>query len=355
MTQRTEDPAGAVVLLGEAVEDWTGDAAFYEYSSAADPVGSGAISPVPVHRFPPTVHAGGPTRAVPLDLADRLGVDGPATSPGLLASFMVIRPGEDLVTLPDSTSELYYCLRGSGHSAFACAPADGEDVTGTVPWRTGDFVTLPAGCTTVHRADGPEPHDGAAGPAEGDTTEPTDDRPPALLYRVTDAPLLRYLGVAPSRPRFRPTRFDGAEALARLAEVEHDPEAAGRSRVSILLGNAATPQTLTVTHTLWAMLGILPVDRVQLPHRHQSVALDLITACAPGCYSLVGHRLDSDGAIVDPVRVDWEPEGAFVTPPGMWHSHHNESGHPAYLVPIQDAGLHTYLRSLDIRFTGQGG
>ena len=40
----------------------------------------------------------------------------PATSPGLLASFMVIRPGEQLVTVPDATSELYYCLRGAGHS-----------------------------------------------------------------------------------------------------------------------------------------------------------------------------------------------------------------------------------------------
>lgn len=40
--------------------------------------------------------------------------------------------------------------------------------------------------------------------------------------------------------------------------------------------------------------------------------------------------------------------------PGLWHSHHNESGRPAYLVPIQDAGLHTYLRSLDIRFAPAG-
>ncbi len=120
--------------------------------------------------------------------------------------------------------------------------------------------------------------------------------------------------------------------------------------MSILLGNAATPQTLTATHTLWAMLGILPAGRVQRPHRHQSAALDLITACRPGCYSLVGHELDADGSIVDPVRVDWEAAAAFVTPPGLWHSHHNESGHPAYLVPVQDAGLHTYLRTLDIRF-----
>jgi gentisate 1,2-dioxygenase len=168
---------------------------------------------------------------------------------------------------------------------------------------------------------------------------------------VTDAPLLAYLGVTPGPPQFAPTRYDAATSLARLAEVERHPDAASRSRVSILLGNTAQPRTLTVTHTLWAMLGVLPAGRVQRPHRHQSAAVDLITTCAPGCYSLVGTEVDSAGRIVDPVRVEWESAGAFVTPPGHWHSHHNESGEPAYLMPIQDAGLHTYLRSLDIRFT----
>jgi len=339
MAHRRPDHSGPAVLLGEAVEDWTGDAVFYEYSTAADPLAAGAISGIPIHRFSPDLHAGGPTRTVPLDLSGPLGLAGPATSPGLLASFVVIRPGEHLETEPDATSELYYCLRGSGQSRFEQREPGGRTVTGQIPWRAGDFVTLPSGCTTVHAAHPPEPGAGAseAGPAG------------ALLYRVTDAPLLRYLGVTPSQPRFAPTRFDGEVALARLAEVERDPAAADRSRVSLLLGNTATPQTLTVTPTLWAMLGILPAGRVQRPHRHQSVALDLITRCAPGCYSLLGSRVDRRGAIVDPVRVDWEAEGAFVTPPGLWHSHHNESGHPAYLVPIQDAGLHTYLRSLDIR------
>ncbi len=336
-------PQGPTVLVGEATEDWTGDAVFYEYSTAADPLASGATSPVPVHAFPAAVHVGGPTRLVPLDLSAQLDVAYPATSPGLLASFVVIRPGERLVTEPEATSELYHCLRGNGRTDLATGGPGGPGVAGAdsaggagVPdrmsWVQGDFFVLPAGYTCDH-----------AGGPEG-----------ALLYRVTDAPLLRYLGATATQPRFAPTLYDGAEALARLAEVEADPAAEGRSRISILLGNTATPRTLTVTHTLWAMLGVLPARRVQRPHRHQSVALDLIIGCQPGCYSLVGPRLDATGSIVDPVRVDWEPGGAFVTPPGLWHSHHNESGRPAHLVPIQDAGLHTYLRSLDIRFTARG-
>jgi hypothetical protein len=34
----------------------TQDAAYYEYSSAADPLGTGLISQVPFHVFPHTLH-----------------------------------------------------------------------------------------------------------------------------------------------------------------------------------------------------------------------------------------------------------------------------------------------------------
>ena len=70
-----------------------------------------------------------------------------------------------------------------------------------------------------------------------------------------------------------------------------------------------------------------------------------------GTWSLVGTELDADGQIRNPVRVDWSPGLAFVTPPGYWHAHFNESDTEAFLIPIQDAGLQTYLRSLDIRFS----
>jgi gentisate 1,2-dioxygenase len=169
---------------------------------------------------------------------------------------------------------------------------------------------------------------------------------------VTDEPLLAYLGVRPSEPRFAPTVFRNARLAEELDRVAAAPDAAARNRISVLLGNADQTQTLTVTHTPWAMLGLVPVGAVQRPHRHQSVALDLVIDCRPGCYTLLGNEVDpATGAIVDPIRVDWEPGAAFVTPPGLWHSHHNESGRPARILPIQDAGLHTYLRSLDIRFT----
>lgn len=312
----------ATLQVGAAAEDWSGDARFYEYSQAADPIGTGIITKVPVRTFGATLHASGPTREIVLDLSEHLAVPYPATGPSLLARFVKVLAGESVALEASATSSLAYCLSGRGRTELV-----GPDGVDNVEWVAGDVVTVPSGTIRHHAAED------------------------AVLYHVDDSPLLAYLGAVPGVPRFRPTRFAGTTAREHLAQVAADPESARRSRVSVLLGNARNDQTLTATHTLWAMLGVLPVGAVQLPHRHQSVALDLIIDCKPGCYTMVGETVDAAGQIVGGVRVDWEPGGAFVTPPGMWHSHHNESGEPAHLLPIQDAGLHTYLRTLDIRFT----
>jgi gentisate 1,2-dioxygenase len=299
-------------------EPWSRDAVYFEYSQAVDPVGSGAISAVPAERFGPELYSSGPSRAVPLDLSACLGVVGPATSPALCANFVRLCPGDELSTPVNASSQLFHVMQGSGAS---------ETGDGVLHWAQGDFFSLPARSVATHRA-----------------TEP------AVLYWVHDEPLMRYLGVTATERRFQATHYSHVDADHWLAQAAADPGAADRNRVSILLGNRALGQTLTVTHVLWAMFGLLPIGAVQPPHRHQSVALDLVLDCRPGCYTLLGD-LDRTGKHLENVtRIDWEPGAAFVTPPGRWHSHHNESGAEARIVPIQDAGLHTFLRSLDIRF-----
>src|SRR5436305_260534 len=154
------------IPVGLADEDWTGDARFFEYHQAVDPLRSGTITPVPIETF--AAAAAGVTGVFPLDLSEALGTPWAATGPSLLASF-------------------------------------------------------------------------------------------------------------------------------------------------VLLGNADQTQTLTVTHTLWAMLGLVPAGADQRPHRHQSIALDLVVDCAPGCYTLLGEQVDPvSHRIVDAVRVDWQPGAAFV-------------------------------------------
>ncbi len=302
-------------------EEWADDARYFEYSKAANPIGSGHAPQVPIVRFGPEIYLDQPTGVVPLDLSKDLGVkNGEATSPALLANFVRIRAAEQIDTSPNATSQLYYVLYGRGFAAI-----NGH----LVKWEKGDFLTLPAGSHAVFYAD-----------AE------------TAMYWVHDEPLLRYLGADATQPRFRPTKFRRADAVAKLEGIAARPGANDKSRVSVLLANADQEQTLTITHVLWAMFGVLPAGQEQRPHRHQSVALDLILDAPPsGCYTLLGTRLDERGEIVDPIRVDWQAGGAFTTPPGMWHAHYNETDQPAHLIPVQDAGLQTYLRSLDIKFT----
>jgi gentisate 1,2-dioxygenase len=56
------------------------------------------------------------------------------------------------------------------------------------------------------------------------------------------------------------------------------------------------------------------------------------------------------GTVKNGIKSPWVTGAVFVTPPGWWHSHHNESGEAAWVLPMQDAGLLTYQRALDIRF-----
>jgi gentisate 1,2-dioxygenase len=306
-------------------EEWGDDARYFEYSKAANPIVSGHAPQVPIMQFGPELYLDEPTGVVPLDLSRALGVkDGAATSPALLANFIRIRAGDQINTSPNATSQLYYALCGHGFAAI-----NGH----LIQWEKGDFLTLPAGCRAVFYAD-----------AE------------AAMYWVHDEPLLRYLGADATQPRFRPTKFRRADVVAKLADIATRPGANDKSRVSVLLANADQEQTLTITHVLWAMFGVLPPGQEQRPHRHQSVALDLILDAPPtGCYTLLGTRLNERGNIADPIRVDWQAGGAFTTPPGMWHAHYNETDTPAHLIPVQDAGLQTYLRSLDIKFTQRRG
>jgi len=309
--------------------DWQAAAEIYDYRQAANPIRPGLTEPIPDRSWPSSLHAETRTAILPLDLSVELGCSGPATSPALAAHFLRILPGEGLKASAIATSSLFYVLRGGGTLRRPASP--GQPAL-ELSWNQGDLFVLPCGADPLLQASAD-----------------------SLLYWVNDAPLLRHLGVAPVEPRFRACHYSASRLEPELQRLLDDPSAARSNRLSLLLASADHPASRTVTHTLWAMLGVVPPGALQPPHRHQSVALDLVIDCDPGCYTLVGTELNADGTIRNPRRFDWEPGGAFITPPGHWHAHANESGRIARLLPIQDAGLQTYLRSLDIRFSGPAG
>jgi len=178
---------------------------YYEYTKAADPIGSGAISKIPFAEFGKELHETGGTRIIPLDISEKLGCEGPATSPALCANFVHILAGEELSTNFNATSQMFYVMRGSGRTEF-----DGMDI----PWKMGDFVVLPIGKETRHFAD-------------------TD----SAFYLVHDEPLLRYLGAKADIQRFKPTLYMSEDSLRELDKVRKEADAVNRSRISLLLAN----------------------------------------------------------------------------------------------------------------------
>ncbi|MFN9623205.1 MAG: cupin [Cyanobacteriota bacterium] len=316
----------------EAAALWQEPALIYDYRQAANPIRKGLTEPIPHRQWSPPAPEASRSTILPLDLSDALGCEGPATSPGLAAHFLQLCPGDPLRPMALATSSLFVVLRGEGRltgTAGEASLAGGSAAMPSLDWSAGDVFLLPHGLSPELVA-----------------------RQASLLYWVHDGPLLRHLGVTPAGARFAPCHFPAARLNEALDQLLADPTAARSNRLSILLAHAELPASRTISPTLWAMVGLVPPGAKQAPHRHQSVALDLIVDCAPGCYTLVGTELDAEGQIRHPQRMDWEPGGVFVTPPGHWHAHVNSSNRMARLLPIQDAGLHTYLRSLDIRFSG---
>ncbi|KAL2641304.1 hypothetical protein R1flu_008891 [Riccia fluitans] len=307
---------------------WENHTKVFEYESAANPLLKG----IPVLGLNASDHRYGPSRVSTLDLSEKMDIIGyPASSPNLLASFVRICVGESLTTSATATSQAFYVIHGQGktHTEF-----------GDVEWKTGDLFVIPGTntetkCTHVCYNDDKE-NTGGAG-----------------LYWVHDSPLLSYLGVVPTSPRFQPAFYSWELLMANMEKVRLEDGADKRNRMGILLGNSATPQTKTLSHTLWSLLNVLDGGQMQKPHRHSSTALDLAIYAPPGAYTLMGQTLDQGGNIIDPLRVDWQTGAMFVTPPGWWHSHHNESNEEAWVLPMQDAGLYTYQRTLDIRFSDE--
>jgi len=170
------------------------------------------------------------------------------------------------------------------------------------------------------------------------------------IYYVNDSPILNYLGAEAEKQIFKPCVYNKKFIQENLQNLSNQRN----NRKGILLSNLDTEKigVNTITPTLWALYNELPANTKQRPHRHNSVALDLCIACSDSAnenvYTLMGSELDEEGNIINPIKMPWKGGVMFTTPPGLWHSHHNDGDTDAYVLPIQDAGLLLYQRILGI-------
>lgn len=255
------------------------------------------------------------------DNSKELNLSYTATSPNLLAMFLKIPANSKMNIDLICSTQMFYIIYGSGY-----LKTNYKDIY----FNDGDLISAPyKDKQFIHTS--------------------TD----TYIYWVNDNPLMQYMGVAPVKDIIPPLLYQKDEMEVKLLEINSEENASKKNRNGILLSNNITDSigTKTLTHILWSLLNVIFPNSVQKPHRHNSVALDLCVYAPDGkVYTIMGKELDEYGNIKNPVKVYWSTYSAFTTPPGWWHSHVNESNEEAIVLPVQDAGLYTYQRTLDIQF-----
>jgi gentisate 1,2-dioxygenase len=290
-----------------------GDELYYEYTAAAD-IQMPPINPIEVLSTKNGIN--------PIDLSEDLKLNYRSTTPATLVSFINLTKGQIVECEANASSNLFIMINGKVEIRdTVCSHVLIKLDCITFPNREKIFITAHENST---------------------------------IYWVNDEPLLSFLGATPIAETFNTTHYH-IETMKKLSKkYNSDPNAKLRNRNGILLTNKNCPVSKTLTPSLWSIYNICPANTTQPPHRHNSVALDLCLYANPNThgkiYTLMSKDIDRNGQLIKPIKFIWSTGGSFITPPGWWHAHVNETDEEAIVFPVQDAGLQTYLRTLFIQF-----
>jgi len=240
------------------------------------------------------------------DQSTELGCPYPATTPLMLARYARIRAGATLHADFNASGSIWYVIAGNG-----TVDAGNERFA----WRRGDVLHLPPGHGMLH-AD-------------------SDD---AILWLVTDEPLLAHLGLQPAPGRSSVVHFGSADIAEQIEQIQRAVPDAGTSGMAVVFSCERQEAGRNLMADLTLSLNTLPAGASQSPHRHNSAALTLVVA-GEQCHSQVG------GA-----RCPWEHWATLVTPAGVPHSHHNGGSQRADFLIVQDGGLYYQARTMGFEF-----
>jgi gentisate 1,2-dioxygenase len=251
-----------------------------------------------------------PTGEILLDTSDALHTPYSATTPTILCRYLKIRAGQTLRTRYIASGEIFYVMSGSGESR------SGSDA---IAWGAGDVFCFPGGSETVHRA----------------------ERGDALLFAVTNEPLLAFERLQPPPPGravVETTHWTAAEIERRFETVWQRPLTPDTTGYSVqFTSQALQPSTNTIPSVNTA-INTCAAGREQRAHRHNGVAVTLAIQ-AEGVHSMI-----------DGQRVEWSSGAAQITPATALHSHHNLGARRMRSFVVQDEGLHMYTRTPGFSF-----
>jgi len=263
---------------------------------------------VPAHLFARernlALAPGRPSGLIALDLSAELGLAGPATTPAMLARYVLVRAGEHVAHEFSATGEVHYVIRGQGET-------ESHDVR--IVWKAGDVFVLPGAANTCHRA--------------------SSD---SILLCVTDEPLLAMLCVpapdAAANRAVKPAHFSAASIDAQLDLIHRRTGPQKSAGKAVNFFTSASARVVSLLPAMSAGMNTLEPGGNQRPHRHNAAALTLGIQ-VEGVHSMVGGQ-----------RFDWIAAGVMVTPPLAVHSHHNRGPAMMKSLVLQDGGLYYNLR-----------
>ncbi|MGD9882495.1 hypothetical protein [Reyranella sp.] len=260
---------------------------------------------------------GTPTGFIVLDLSSVLGTGQPATTPFMLARYARIRRGETLSCRLAASGEIWAVLQGSGMLARAAE---------RLSWQSGDMLALPGGVASTWRA--------------------SDD---AVLWLVTDEPMLAFLGVRSEAAEHAPieTTLYRRDAIAReLRALYRRPMAPDTPGRALFMASARAERQGTCLPAMTLTLNAVRPGEAQRPHRHNAAALVLALREAR-CASTIGGQ-----------RFPWTENVTLLTPAGAPHDHRNapridgevEDRDIALALIVQDGGLYYHGRTMGFSF-----
>jgi gentisate 1,2-dioxygenase len=270
-------------------------------------------------------------------------------APGIQVSLDVLNPGERTRPIRHNSTQVDFCIRGTGSAMVAGQRIDFEqfDVWNTpsmAPYtirNDGDEVQVRIGYSNaallekmnIHVVEALSAESGAPVPS----APPAEEHPaPIGTLRLTDegAFLMPYEQLinptaVDSRPLHWPWRRVKAE-LDKLVALGKEY----RGRRLYLLFNPATGRTNGTTHNFFATITIRPPGIVDRPHRHTSAAIN---------YYFAGRGRST----VEGQRFEWDAGDLMFSAPGWGvHNHASAEDGPVYELTIQDSPLNIAMESL---------
>jgi gentisate 1,2-dioxygenase len=271
-------------------------------------------------------------------------------APGIRVSLDVLLPGESTAPIRHNSSQVNFCIAGSGtanvagkhvaferHDVWNTPSMDAyiiENKTGARQVRLTYSNAALLEKMNVHIID-ENPPAAALEPAAaaGERAEKHDENPFGTFELTDGAYLMPYEklinpDVVPSKSLFWPWKtvkghLDKLESLGQ----------AYRGRRLYLLFNPATGHTNGTTHNFFATMCLRPANIVDRPHRHTAAAIN---------YYFEG----SGYSVVEGTRFDWKAGDLMLSAPGWGIHNHASNGAPVYELTIQDSPLNIAMGSL---------